>query len=93
MTLENFIAGSSISDTHITLDERFKIALKLAQSVLFLHTAGFVHKNVTSPSIESRQRYTKTHDMYSLEVILLEIGHWEQLSEVLLDIDEDSRSD
>ncbi|KAL7931808.1 hypothetical protein V8C35DRAFT_329169 [Trichoderma chlorosporum] len=154
MTLENFIVGEPVSHTQITLDQRFKLALKLAESVFFLHTAGFVHKNITSSSIvilqrresstspledfylmgfdlireveekisekaiargiegghksiwdfdifqhpdrslfERRQRYTKTHDVYSLGVVLLEIGYWEQLSEILPNLDEDIRLD
>ncbi|KAL7903632.1 hypothetical protein HDV63DRAFT_131586 [Trichoderma sp. SZMC 28014] len=153
MTLENFIAGDPFPDTQNTLNERFKLALKLAESIFFLHTAGFVHKNVTSSSIvvlqrrepflspledfylmgfdlirevdgrtsdkkaargvvevqrpiweydifqhpdrllrERQQRYTKTHDVYSLGVVLLEIGYWEPLSEILPDLDDSSPS-
>ncbi|KAL7926016.1 hypothetical protein ACQKWADRAFT_309623 [Trichoderma austrokoningii] len=56
ITLENYIAGDPFFDTQSTLDQRLKLALKLAESIFFLHTAGFVHKNVTSPSIVFLQR-------------------------------------
>lgn len=156
MTLRDAVCGDSFPEVEATLNQRLKLALKLAEAVLFLHSAGFVHKNITSLSvvalerldpppdttplafssiddaylmgfdlirgIEARTskegavreadeeprliwdfdlfqhpdrlqgikslRYTKTYDVYSLGVVLLEIGLWEPLSEAVPDLDE-----
>lgn len=141
-------------ETQATLDQRFKLAMKLSEAVFFLHTAGFVHKNITSSSIvalqrtvsdpsssledsylmgfnlirgtdsitskegavkeaeqqtgsiwdfdifqhhdrlcgQSSPRYTKTYDIYSLGVILLEIGLWEPLRAVIFEVNENDQS-
>lgn len=143
-TLESMIQASPFFNTRIPLNERLKIAHKVAEALFFLHTAGFLHKNITSSSVitlrraelspdtapgkddtylmgfdlvrpnESRTtkegtgkgetpipiwefevfqhpdrlrgaespRYIKTYDVYSLGVVLLEIGVWAPLKEV-----------
>lgn len=114
-----------LSGTRYPLDERLELAKKLANSVLFVHTAQFVHKNIRPETIvlfrnersdigapflvgfeqfrvedgrtyragddvwehnlyrhPSRQGmlpevdYQMQHDIYSLGVVLLEIGLW-----------------
>lgn len=154
MTLEDVIKGDNFPTAEATLNQRFRLALKLAEAVFFLHTAGFVHKNITSSSIialqrpgstpssslgdsylmgfglirgvdsrtskegavkeaedragsmwdfdifqhpdrlcgESSLRYTKTYDVYSLGIVLLQIGWWEPLSEVVQALNEDDPS-
>ncbi|KAI1392942.1 uncharacterized protein F4822DRAFT_146740 [Hypoxylon trugodes] len=155
MTLEEFIKHDPFPSTETTLNDRFKVAYKLAEAVFFLHTAGFCHKNITSHSVvilrqfESKSgakcppatideaylmgfdlirgvdaktykdgthnlyksglpenvwnfdifqhparlqgynspRYTKAHDVYSLGVVLLELGFWQPLSSVVNRID------
>ncbi|KAI0100859.1 hypothetical protein GGR51DRAFT_563740 [Nemania sp. FL0031] len=128
------------TEREATLDGCFTLALKLAEAVFFLHTAGLVHKNITSSSVVALRRpganagsiddcylmsfnlicrvphessikdstgvarmiwdfdifqhpdrlrgkdalrYTKAHDVYSLGVLLLEIGCWEPLERIL----------
>ncbi|RDW87920.1 hypothetical protein BP5796_03614 [Coleophoma crateriformis] len=146
VTLEKMISGEPFPDVEAPLNERLKLAHKLAEAVFFLHTAGFLHKNITSSSVvalrranvdaeevlpelddsylmgfdlirgseavttqegavsESEEvrsiwdfdvfqhpdrlrgrdspRYIKTYDVYSLGVILLEVGFWEPLETV-----------
>ncbi|KAF9641145.1 hypothetical protein BFW01_g504 [Lasiodiplodia theobromae] len=149
MTLEAMINDGPYPEPNISLSQRLKIAYKLAEAVLFLHTAGFLHKNITSSSVvllqrafpesgkvapddifddaylmgfdlireveattyktgtsrkcnhhlrsmwdfdiyqhpdrlreEDSPRYIKTYDVYSLGVLLLEIGLWEPLRKV-----------
>lgn len=157
MTLEDAIDSDPFSTAKSTLDQRLKLAVKLAEAVLFLHAAGFVHKNITSSAVVVFQRfdtlstptsshsyienaflmgfdlireveaktykegfvrknyedprwmwnfgifqhpdrleeraiprYTKTYDIYSLGVLLLEIGLWEPLSAVVREINRDT---
>lgn len=147
----------------LPLQQRLRLAQKLADAVFFLHTAGFVHKNINSSSIITLQRsdvppsarfpyttgdpyimgfdmirsndgitfsewahswenaitqqqrdtialrnmevfrhpdrlqwhkdgikkYTKNHDIYSLGVILLQIGLWEPISTVTRRLERD----
>ena len=62
ITLEEMIEHTSYSGTlskhktWVPLDQRLKLAKRLAEGVFFLHTAGFVHKNITPSSILSLQR-------------------------------------
>lgn len=143
MTLEKVISGDPFPDVEALLNDRLRLAYKLAEAVFFLHAAGFVHKNITSTSVvalrrddtvpgdivsdiddcylmgfdlvrgteattvnegaveESNEqtsiwdfkvfqhphrlrgddslRYIKTYDVYSLGVVLFEIGVWEPL--------------
>ena len=121
-SLRHFLSAVNISHP---LDERFTLAKKLANSVMFVHTFDFVHKNIRSDTIlvfedhqsvlgcpflmgmekvrpaegrtyrigdavweknlyrhPSRQGslpeedYCMQHDIYSLGVVLLEIGLW-----------------
>lgn len=136
------------------LNQRFLLAHKVAEALFFIHTAGFVHKNITSSSIvllrrfspqheltpciggvdtaflmgfdlireseaityregatkrdeqnprtiwdfdiyqhpdrhqgEGVPRYISTYDVYSLGIVLLEIGFWTPLSLVMQDLD------
>ncbi|KAI8630077.1 hypothetical protein F5Y19DRAFT_484503 [Xylariaceae sp. FL1651] len=152
ISLADAIKQDSFPTAEATLDGRFTLALKLAEAVFFLHTAGFVHKNLTSSSVVALQRpgpasslndcylmgfdlvrgvdgrtskegairdakeearpiwefdifqhsdrlrgegslrYTKTHDVYSLGVMLLEIGCWEPLMEAVPGLNEEDRS-
>ncbi|KAI1497421.1 hypothetical protein F5X99DRAFT_396850 [Biscogniauxia marginata] len=155
MTLQEFIKYDSFPGIETALNERIKVAYKLAEAVFFLHTAGFCHKNITSRSIvilrkyntqcgatvppsttdeaylmgfdlirgadavtykenalsrgksqlptdiwdfdifqhparlqaDNITRYNKAHDVYSLGVVLLELGFWQPLSEVAGRID------
>ncbi|KAI1080954.1 hypothetical protein F5B20DRAFT_85075 [Whalleya microplaca] len=146
MTLEELIMYDQFPETDVPLNECLKVAYKLAEAIFFLHTAGFLHKNITSHSVvilrrfgpqvgeegpqqmvdeaylmgfdlirgieattynegashqrDQRQRniwdfdifqhphrlrgvnsprYIKTYDVYSLGVVLLEIGFWRTL--------------
>ncbi|QSZ34800.1 hypothetical protein DSL72_007658 [Monilinia vaccinii-corymbosi] len=51
MTLEQMIGYDPFPNTEVTLNRKFKIAYKLAEAVFFLHTAGFLHKNIISSSV------------------------------------------
>ncbi|KAM0460110.1 hypothetical protein ACHAPV_000358 [Trichoderma viride] len=51
MTLEELIKNESFSSAITPLNRCFEMAYKLAEAVFFLHTAGFLHKNITSSSI------------------------------------------
>ncbi|OTA62886.1 hypothetical protein K449DRAFT_433807 [Hypoxylon sp. EC38] len=156
MTLQEFIKYDPFPGTEAILNERLKVAYKLAEAVFFLHTVGFCHKNITSHSVvilrefksdddttstpgtideaylmgfdlirgvdaktykegtgnrdneesprtvwdfdvfqhptrlegENSSRYTKAHDIYSLGVVLLELGFWQPLQKVVGQIDE-----
>jgi len=63
MTLGEMISNSAFPETEAALDERLKLAHKLAEAVVFLHAAGFLHKNITSSSAvalrKSRPRRAK----------------------------------
>ncbi|KAB2570632.1 hypothetical protein DBV05_g10699 [Lasiodiplodia theobromae] len=150
ITLEAMIDDGPYPEPNVSLSQRLRIAYKLAEAVLFLHTAGFLHKNITSSSVvllqrafpesgevapygvfddaylmgfdlireaeastyktgtsrrcndhsrsmwdfdiyqhpdrlqgEGSPRYIKTYDVYSLGVLLLEIGLWEPLRKVV----------
>ncbi|KAK5996934.1 hypothetical protein PT974_02281 [Cladobotryum mycophilum] len=50
-SLEDLIEYRSSSKAPYILNQRIKIAYKLAEAVFFLHTAGFVHKNITTSSV------------------------------------------
>lgn len=132
MTLETMVTGDPFPNLDISMGDRFRLAYKLAEAVIFLHTSGFHHKSITSSSVvilrrsdskkeidgsylmgsdlirdleawdrpdrsfwefdvfqhpdllqgQSSPSYTKTYDMYSLGVVLLEVGLWEPLSVV-----------
>ncbi|TGO28132.1 hypothetical protein BPAE_0032g00750 [Botrytis paeoniae] len=147
MTLDQMINYDPFPDPMTALDRCFKIAYRLAEAVFFLHTAGFLHKNITSSSVvvlrrddphnrlideaylmgfdlirsteattykegssqvidyvsrniwdfdifqhpdrlqkSNVPRYIKTYDVYSLGVILFEIGFWMPLSKVAKNI-------
>ncbi|KAG4437171.1 hypothetical protein IFR05_007327 [Cadophora sp. M221] len=150
MTLEEMIKGDPFPKVEAALNERLKLAHKLAEAVFFLHAAGFLHKNITSSSVvalrrseyhsddiepdiddsylmgfdlirgteaittkegtidtyeiqrsiwefdifqhpdrlqgESSPRYIKTYDVYSLGVVLLEVGFWEPLGRIVSDL-------
>ncbi|KAF2968651.1 hypothetical protein GQX73_g4942 [Xylaria multiplex] len=152
-TLKDFIFHNPFPATGAALNQCFKLAYKLAEAVFFLHTAGFLHKNITSSSVallrredpphsvvhsitineaylmgfdliresesityldgsskrnnkelrpiwevdvfqhpdrlhrEVIPRYINTYDVYSLGVVLLEIGFWEPLSRVVPNLD------
>ncbi|OTA61544.1 hypothetical protein K449DRAFT_395607 [Hypoxylon sp. EC38] len=143
----------------LPLNQRVRLAKRLAEAVFFLHTAGFVHKNITTSSIISLQRsnaphyarfplsigdpylvgfdivrsesgasvlektyksnlhqnpsiakrnmqvfqhpdrlyeeeirmkrYIKNYDVYSLGVVLLQIGLWEPINTVTVRLDDD----
>jgi len=148
MTLEEMITFDAFPKAYSPLNKRLKLAYKLAEGVFFLHTAGFLHKNITSSSIVALQRpdnsnetgsssiddvylmgydlirgtqektskeganrdgeegqrsiwefdiyqhadrlkgmsastYIGTYDLYSLGVVLLEIGFWQPLIEIV----------
>ncbi|MCJ1226911.1 hypothetical protein MMC12_003566 [Toensbergia leucococca] len=119
------LRGILMSGSPVPLDERFLLAKLLARSVIFVHAAGFVHKNIRPETIiclQSEDRilgnpvlmgfekfrlaegktthqsdnywernlyrhpkrqgkrpeedYAMQHDIYSIGVILLEIGLW-----------------
>lgn len=38
-------------ETGVSLDDRFRLAKSLARSILFVHTSGFVHKNIRPETI------------------------------------------
>ncbi|KAI1387930.1 uncharacterized protein F4822DRAFT_408016 [Hypoxylon trugodes] len=150
--------------TWLPLNQRLTLAKKLAEALFFLHTAGFVHKNLITSSVISLQqsnappsacfpytigepylvgfdiirsetgisllegalnanlndfqqqsitkrniqvfrhpdrlhdepdkirRYIKNYDMYSLGVILLQIGLWEPISTVTMKLEDDFTS-
>jgi len=156
MTLEEMISGDPFPMVEASLNERLKLAYKLAEAVFFLHTANFVHKNITSSSVvalrrpssspgeiipdiddtylmgfdlvrgteaityregaisrseekrsmwdfdvfqhpdrlqgHSSLRYIKTYDVYSLGVVLLEVGLWEPLERMAGGLKEEDRS-
>jgi serine/threonine protein kinase len=156
MTLEKLISGDPFPETEAPLDQRLKLAQKLAEAVLFLHAVDFLHKNITSSSVvalrrwdesaepssslddaylmgfdlirgaeakttkegavkqadetprsiwefdiyqhpdrqqgEKSLKYTKTYDVYSLGVVLLEIGLWRPLSKEVKGLDKGNPS-
>ncbi|ROV86712.1 hypothetical protein VMCG_10949 [Cytospora schulzeri] len=154
MTLQKLITHDSFPETETALDKCFKVAYKLAEAIFFLHTAGFLHKNISSSSVvifrrfepphsgaaspgtideaylmgfdlirgieaktykegasrgdsqestttwtfdiyqhpdrlrgQISQRYSRTYDVYSLGVLLLELGLWKPLFTVLGQLD------
>ncbi|KAI0880261.1 uncharacterized protein GGS22DRAFT_197666 [Annulohypoxylon maeteangense] len=160
MTLQEYIKYDPFPGTKTTLNERLKLAYKLSESIFFLHTAGFLHKNITSRSVvilrrftgqdeelciptgideaylmgfdlirgvdaktykegtrnehdnasqrnvwdfdifqhpvrlqgDNSPRYIKAHDVYSLGVVLLELGFWQPLPTVVGLIDQGNPS-
>ncbi len=62
ITLEDMIEQTPYSGLLIKkrnwlpLDQRLRLAKNLAEGIFFLHTAGFVHKNITPSSILSLER-------------------------------------
>ncbi|KIM98564.1 hypothetical protein OIDMADRAFT_56913 [Oidiodendron maius Zn] len=157
MTLEQVISATPFEST---LDDRLKLANKIAEAVFFLHTAGFFHKNITSSSVvalrrfrrpphkpteeevpefddaylmgfdlirgtdaittkegavrdseepispwdfdifqhpdrlqgESSLEYNRAYDIYSLGVVLLEVGFWEPLRKIATDLEQTDQS-
>ncbi|KAI1470141.1 uncharacterized protein F4812DRAFT_421633 [Daldinia caldariorum] len=164
LTLEEMIVRAPYSHilsknkAWLPLNQRFTLAKRLAEAVFFLHTAGFVHKNITPTSIICLQRssaddsarfpssigdpyisgfdlirsndglsdlgaalnlsssnrhlnqrnafvfqhpdrlqpeggklkrYTKNHDIYSLGVVLLQIGLWEPINMITRRLEDD----
>ncbi|KAI0170412.1 hypothetical protein BJ166DRAFT_515944 [Pestalotiopsis sp. NC0098] len=148
-TLENVIDRAPYSrrigrphlSSQLPMEWRLNLAKKLSEAVFFLHTAGFVHKNITVTSIavitrrddaspnsgmgdpylmgfdmirsndgitmlegasqgtvaswnlsvfhhpdrlkgDNVKRYIKNYDVYSLGVVLLQIGLWEPIVSV-----------
>jgi hypothetical protein len=69
MTLEKAISGDPFPKAEAALDQRLKLAQKLAEAVFFLHAAGFVHKNITSTSVVVLQRYDTPSDEFSASSI------------------------
>ncbi|ORY11543.1 hypothetical protein BCR34DRAFT_601323 [Clohesyomyces aquaticus] len=92
-------------DSEFSVNERLKLAIELAKSLMLVHHSKFVHKNIRPETVivsqtksrswardarlekhvyrpPSRQGlnpetdYTMQHDIYSLGVVLLEIGLW-----------------
>lgn len=158
-TLERRISVDSFPETEAPLNQRLKLAHKLTEAVLFLHSANFLHKNITSSSVvafrkwedesleeesnstvlddgylmgfelirgaetgttkegaikeagDSRsiwefaiyqhpdrqhgkdsEEYKKVYDVYSLGVVLLELGLWQPLSRVAISLDQGNPS-
>jgi len=150
-TLERRISVDPFPETEAPLNQRLKLAHKLAEAVLFLHSANYRHKNITSSSVvafhkwdesggpsstlddaylmgfelirgaetrttkegaiketeDSRsiwefdiyqhpdrqqgvgsKRYEKVYDVYSLGVVLLELGLWQPLSKAATGLDQ-----
>jgi len=162
-SLSRMIDNNPFPMVPVPLDGRIRIAHKLAEALFFLHTANFLHKNITSSSVvalrremgmsnfefsedptsslpvdecylmgfdlirsndartigegagakqdqtektprsiwdfdvyqhphrlreKNRPRYIKTYDVYSLGVVLLEIGLWEPLVNIQGNFDE-----
>ncbi|PMD60527.1 uncharacterized protein K444DRAFT_612665 [Hyaloscypha bicolor E] len=152
-TLKERIRTDPFPEVQVPLNQRLKLAYKLAEAVFFLHAADYVHKNITPSSvvsfrkweeeepdepstdledaylmgydliraIEARTRkegaikrdgdersiwefdlyqhpkrqlgkdskkYAKEFDVYSLGVVLLEIGMWQPLESVALRLDQ-----
>jgi hypothetical protein len=149
ITLETMIREEPFPDVAAPLNQCLKLGYKLAEAVFFLHTAGFIHKNITSTSVVALRRargtenddspdeaideaylmgfdliradtarttkegavkdtetprsiwdfdvfqhpdrlrgadsprYIKTYDVYSLGVVLLEIGFWKPLPDIV----------
>lgn len=161
-SLEKLLSVDSFPKVNTPLDQRLKLAYKLAEAVFFLHTADFLHKNITSSSIvvfenseesdesdgsdtsntdlanaylmgfdlirgaETRTtkegavkevdtsrsiwefdtyqhadrqqgarspKYVKVYDVYSLGVVLLEVGMWQPLSTIAPDLDKKDPKD
>lgn len=155
-SLEKRLSLDPFPKVNTPLDERLKLAYKLAEAVFFLHTADFLHKNITSSCVvvfenleesdesddsdkpdsdlanaylmgfdlirgaetrttkegavkeadDSRSiwefdiyqhadrqqgvlspKYVKVYDVYSLGVVLLEIGMWQPLSRIAPDLE------
>jgi hypothetical protein len=124
-SLRHFLTPMDGKHSQHSLNDRFKIALTLARSVLFFHSLHFVHKNIRPEivlifesddgkfdasfligfekfrleagktflggdatwekniyrhpkrqGLRPEEEYVMQHDIYSLEVCLLEIGLW-----------------
>jgi hypothetical protein len=147
-TLETLLNRSPFPHIYAPLDQRLRVAYKLAEAVFFLHTAGFVHKNITSLSVAilekanqergnifpfsigdpyllgfdvirtkdmvtrlegtrtgenkdgifqhpdrllgaGSKRYIKNYDIYSLGIVLLQIGLWEPLKIITMGLSDD----
>lgn len=150
LMLEAVMDGDPFPETEVTLGLRLRLAYKLAEAIFFLHTAGFLHKNITSSSIVALRRrdrsgstslienvylmgfdlirgmearttkegavrqhgeeprgtwsfdifqhpdrqekerskdYKKVYDIYSLGVVLLEIGMWQPCGRIDMNLD------
>jgi hypothetical protein len=121
--------GQNTAPQHFPLEYRFELAARLANSIAYMHFAGWLHRNLTSESVvcfhsEDRQsidepflsgftfsrpdnprevseydvdttsnlyrhaeyqmpkpaqRFRRSFDLYSLGIILIEIGLWKQI--------------
>jgi hypothetical protein len=143
-TLAEVIEADSFPKITTSLTERLKLAYKLAEAVFFCHTAGLLHKNITSSSVVALRRlqpphgscipdiddsylmvselisdvpagtfnrfncprwdseifqhmdllegkrktsYIRAYDVYSLGVVLLEVGLWQRIRHAMRDTD------
>ncbi|KAJ5742124.1 hypothetical protein N7533_011533 [Penicillium manginii] len=158
-TLESRLDRSPFPRVYVPLDQRLQLAHRLTEAIFFLHTAGFVHKNITSRSVvilekadqdhkakfpfsigrpylmgfdmirtsdmvtklegtdtsnirasglagknwdfavfqhpdrllgNKSERYIKNYDIYSLGVVLLQIGLWEPMGMIMRRLSDDS---
>ncbi|KAG9240067.1 hypothetical protein BJ878DRAFT_484187 [Calycina marina] len=56
MTLEEIIKADPYPKVEAPLNQHIKVALRLAEELFFLHTAGSVNKNITSSSVIALRR-------------------------------------
>jgi hypothetical protein len=157
ITLETMIHEEPFPDVSAPLNQCLKLGYKLAEALFFLHTAGFIHKNITSTSVVALRRareetddlpdeaidetylmgfdlvradtarttkegavrdtktprsiwefdifqhpdrlrgvdsprYIKTYDVYSLGVVLLEIGFWKPIPDIVEELNQGNPS-
>ena len=143
-TLAEVIRADTFPQVTTSLTERLKLAYKLAEAVFYCHTAGLLHKNITSSSVVALRRlqppqgsfipgmddsflmvselisnipagtfnrfncprwdseifqhldllegqrktsYIRAYDIYSLGVVLLEVGLWQRIGHAMRDTD------
>ncbi|KAL6814419.1 hypothetical protein J3E69DRAFT_347205 [Trichoderma sp. SZMC 28015] len=66
MTLAESIEFDPFPAVSYSLNHCFKISYKIAEAVFFLHTAGFLHKNITCSSVVVvRSRHTRQKKIVS----------------------------
>ncbi|KAL6788737.1 hypothetical protein J3E68DRAFT_415596 [Trichoderma sp. SZMC 28012] len=66
MTLAESIEFDPFPAVSYSLNHCFKISYKIAEAVFFLHTAGFLHKNITSSSVVVvRSQHTRQRKIVS----------------------------